>query len=75
MFEKGRRRSGRRIGSTVLMKNIDLCDLNITRDPCDFEKSFLRILDVSIARSKKEWEQVGLQIKLDRITDAYTTRK
>ena len=75
MLGKGRGPSGRRLGTKRLMKNIDLCDLSITRDPCDFDKSFLRMLDVSIACNKKEWEQVGLQIKLDHFTDAYITRK
>ena len=38
-------------------------------------KRLMKMLDVSIASNKKEWEQVGLQKKLDHFTDAYITRK
>ena len=54
---------------------IDLEDCTFNADACDFDRSFLRLLDVSLAQYRKSYSCERYKTKLETDSDTYISRK
>lgn len=61
--------------SQNLVIMIDLEDCAFSDDACDFDRSFLRLLDVSLAQYGKSYSSERYQTKLDNDSESYISRK